>query len=139
MKNKPSVLVQTYFLIAGIACALQDGSRHWGQTASNFNKFLAFSPFAAFLAFAEFTHDGVLIAIVGAAMMATVILTTASDKWGTYLAEKLQKCLRKLESSARQAAQFFSSLPLVEKIRLSKIDFTSAILPVAPPPPRHFA
>lgn len=136
MMNKPSVFDHSYFLLASILCALQEYSRHWGKTASLLNRLLAFSPFFALLALAVVTRDVTLIVIVGAVMMVTVVFTTASDKWGTYLAEKLQEYLRELESVARQAAQVISNLPPVEKIRPTKIDFTSAILPLAPPPPR---
>ena len=139
MIKKPSVTAQYYFLFASILCALQECSRHWGKTASLFNKLLAFSPFFALLALAGVTRDATLIVIVGAVMMVTVVFTTASDKWGTYLAEKLQEYLRELEFAARKAAQVVSNLPYMEKIRLPKIDFTSAILPVALPPPRRFA
>jgi len=138
--KKPSIIAQYYFLLASILCALQECSRHWGQTASFVNRFLAFSPFTVLLVFAAITRDTTLIVIVGAVMMVTVVFTTASDKWGTYLAEKMQEYLRELEFAARQATQVISNLPRIEKIRLLKIDFTSAILPIAPPPPRaHLA
>ena len=136
MKNRPTVLQNSFLLLAVVLCALQERSWYWGHTASFSNRLLAFSPFAVIGAYAAVTHNAMLIALIGAAMMATVVVTTASDKWGIYLAEKLQEYLRKLESSARQAAQVISNLPPVEKIRLTKIDFTSAILPLAPPPPR---
>lgn len=139
MKRQPTVM-EMHLVAMVILSSLFGGSRHWGLTASYVERLLAFSPFAAIGAYAAITHNTMLIALVGAAMMGTVVITTASDKWGNFLAEKLQECLRRLESSARQAAQIFSSLPLIEKIRLSEIDFTSAILPIAPPPPRtHLA
>ncbi|MFA5371771.1 MAG: hypothetical protein WC298_07360 [Sideroxydans sp.] len=140
MMSKPSVKDQYSFLFASMLCALHEGSRHWGLTASYAQRLLAFSPFAVIGSWAAITQNTMLIVLVGAAMLATVVVTTASDKWGTFLAEKLQETLRKLESSARQAAQVISNLPHVEKIRLPKIYFTSAILPIAPPPPRaHLA
>ena len=137
--KKPSDLDHFYFLVASILCALTDASWKWGQTASYSNRLLAYSPFAAIGSYAAITQNTMLIALVGVVMMATVVVTTASDKWGVSLAKKLQKYLLALESSARQAAQVISSLPHIEKIRLTKIDFTSAILPIAPPPPRRFA
>lgn len=139
MKSQPTVL-EMYLVAMVILSSLFGGSRHWGLTASYMERLIAISPFAAIWAYAAITQNTMLIALVGAAMMGAVVITTASDKWGNFLAEKLQACLRRLESSARQAAQVISNLPRIEKNRLSKIDFTSAILPIAPPPPRaHLA
>lgn len=140
MMKKPSVIAQYYFLLASILCALQECSRHWGQTASFLNRFLAFSPFTVLLIFAAVTRDTTLIASVGAVMMVTVVFTTASDKWGIYLAEKLQGCLEKIEDSASKAIQVKSGSPFVEKILLSKTNIPPVALPVALPPPRtHLA
>lgn len=140
MMNKPSVIDQSCLLVAVILRSLILGSRNWGLTASFTHRLLASLPFATIGAYAANTQNSMLIILFWAAMVATLVITVASDKWGVFLAGKLQEYLWELESVARQAALVISNLPYIEEIRLSKIDFTSAILPIAPPPPRaHLA
>ncbi|MCR4304479.1 MAG: hypothetical protein NUV63_09700 [Gallionella sp.] len=135
MKSQPTAL-EMYVVAIVSLCTLFRGSREWGLAATLAQRHLCFSPFAVIGAYAACAHNVMLLVFVGAAITATMVVTVANDKLGTYLAEKFQACLRELESSARQAVQLLFNLPAVERIRLSKIDFTSAILPITPPPPR---
>lgn len=140
MKNKPTVVEIYFFVLISMLCALLEGSLRWGKTTSALTRLLAFSPFLAIGTYSFITINILLMLTVSVAISAAIIVTTAKDKLGKYLSGKLQRLMLKLEDSVRQAVQVVSNLPHIEKIRLSEVDFTSAILPIAPPPPRaHLA
>lgn len=139
MKNNPSVLDHSRFLIASVLCALLDSSRRWGFSSSKAQRLIAFSPFGVVSVFAVFTHSEVFFVIVCFAMLITALMTTARDELGIFLAGKLHGCLQNLEDSARNAVHKYSNPAFVETIQISKIDFTSPVLPIVLPPPRRIA